>query len=503
MWLTTLFLFALLLVLLWAYSAHRQSYWAKRRVPTFPKTLPLIGHLSHMMSKKRQRWEYIDEVYRKHGGSTFCGYYEFLQPILLVGDPELAKLILIKDFDHFVDRRTFTFPLEEDDVGNHFLTNATGAHWKGIRSVLSPSFTSGRLKGMFPLVADKADKLVDYLLKLREEKGASSFALKKTFGLYTLEVIASCAFGMESGTMEDEDSLFNQNVAKFSKIGPLRMLKFILFMAAPKLCQLLRIRFIQDEMIFFMDVVKESMAQRKAGLYRGDFLDLMMEAQVDQENPSSKMPKYPLTEKIIVANSVLFILAGFDTTATTISFVAFLLAKYPEVQQKLRKELNGLIQEPSEMTYQGIMEAKYLDACLSETLRMYSPAHFTERQCTKEYKLPGTDVVIAPKTVVSIPIHSIHHDERYWSDPEEFRPERFMPENAGEIKSGTYIPFGVGPRNCIGMRFAQMESKLIIAKLLLNFELSCVPGSEDLELSRQLGLMRPSDTLEIAFKPLR
>lgn len=503
MWLTALCLFVLLLVLLWAYSHHRLSYWAKRGVPTFPGAWPLLGHMGHLMSKKKQRWEYIDEVYRKHGGSTFCGYYEFLQPILLIGDPELAKLILIKDFDHFVDRRNFTFPTEEDDVANHFLTNATGSHWKGIRSVLSPSFTSGRMKGMFPLVADKADKLVDYLLKLREEKGASTFVLKKTFGLYTLEVISSCAFGMESGTMDDENSLFNQKVAEFSKIPPLRLLKFILFMAAPKLCYFLRMKFIQEEMIFFMDVVKASIAQREAGLYRGDFLDLMMEAQVDQANPLSKIPKYPLTEKIIVANSVLFILAGFDTTATTLSFVAFFLAKYPEVQEKLRKELRELIQEHSEINYRGIMEAKYLDACLSETLRMCSPAHFAERQCTKEYKLPGTDVVIPPKMVVSVPIHSIHHDERYWSDPEEFRPERFLPENKDEIKSGTYLPFGLGPRNCIGMRFAQMESKVMIAKLLLNFELSCAPGSEELEFHKQLGLMRPSDTLEIAFKPLK
>ncbi|XP_068202510.1 cytochrome P450 9e2-like [Palaemon carinicauda] len=502
MWMTTLFLFVLFLVLVWAYSRHCYSYWTKRGVPSFPRPLPVLGHVSYMMSKKTPRWEYVDEMYKKHGGSTFCGLYEFFKPLLMIGDPELAKLILIKDFDHFVDRRNFTFTTDTDDVANHFLTNATGSHWKGIRSVLSPSFTSGRMKGMFPLVADKAEKLVDYLKKQRKEKDSSTFLLKKTFGLYTLEVIASCAFGMESGTMDNEDSIFNQKVAALVNVRPLRLMKLMLFFFAPKFCQLLGLTFVQEEMFFFVDVVKEAIAQREAGLYRGDFLDLMLEARENLEDPTSKTPKYPLTEMIIVANSVLFILAGFDTTATTLSFVAFLLAKNPEAQEKLREELRGLIKEHGELNYQGIMGAKYLEACFSETLRLYSPAHVTERQCTKEYKLPGTELVIPREMVVSIPIHSIHHDERFWPEPEEFRPERFLPENKDDIKTGTYLPFGLGPRNCIGMRFAQMEAKLIIAKILLNFELSCAPGFEQMQFNTDPGIMRPSNEFEVAFKPL-
>lgn len=257
-----------------------------------------------------------------------------------------------------------------------------------------------------------------------------------------------------------------------------------------------------ESMSFFIDVVKESITQREAGLYRGDFLDLMLEAREDQQNPSGKLPKYPLTDMMIVANSVLFILAGFDTTANTLSFFAFLLAKHPEIQKKLREEIKENVDEKGELTYQGIMEAKFLDACLSETLRMYSPAHVTERQCTKEYKVPGTDVVIQPKMIVAVPINSIHHDERYWPEPEEFRPERFLPENKEDIKSGTYLPFGLGPRNCIGMRFAQMEAKLAIAKILLDFELSCVLGHEEVSFGTVPGIMRPSDELSIAFNPL-
>lgn len=499
MWLTTLALVAIVLLLSWAYSKYRHNYWASRSVPTVPGSLPFLGHV-HKFMRKSRAWEYVDEVYKKHGGSTFCGFYEFLKPNFLIGDPDLAKAIFIKDFDYFVDRRNFKFTYGKDDIFNHFLTNATGSHWKGVRSVLSPSFTSGRMKGMFPLVGQKADALVKYIHKQTQD--TSSLVLKKTFGHYAMEVIASCAFGMESGAFEDENSLFSLKVADLFKFRAVVMLKTIIFMMFPKLFQFFKISIMQESMSFFIDVVKESITQREAGLYRGDFLDLMLEAREDQQNPSGKLPKYPLTDNMIVANSVLFIMAGFDTTANTLSFFAFLLAKHPEIQKKLRKEIKENVDGKGELTYQGIMEAKFLDACLSETLRMYPPAHVTERQCTKEYKVPGTDVVIQPKILVGVPIYSIHHDERYWPEPEEFRPERFLPENKEDIKSGTYLPFGLGPRNCIGMRFAQMEAKLAIAKILLDFELSCVSGHEEVSFGTVPGIMRPSDELSIAFNPL-
>ncbi|KAK8735019.1 hypothetical protein OTU49_005785 [Cherax quadricarinatus] len=130
-----------------------------------------------------------------------------LKPKLMIADPELVKAVLIKDFDHFVDRRIFNLTSDRDEIINEMLTQATGTHWKGIRSVLSPSFTSGRMKGMYPLVEQKADALLDYIHKKLKTK--TSIKLKKCFGLYTLEVISSCAFGMDTNSLRDGHSTFN------------------------------------------------------------------------------------------------------------------------------------------------------------------------------------------------------------------------------------------------------------------------------------------------------
>lgn len=231
------------------------------------------------------------QVYKNHGGSRFVGFYEMHKPMLMVGDPELVKAVLIKDFDHFVDRRTVTLTAERDEIFKDMLTQATGNHWKGIRSVLTPTFTSGRMKRMFPLVGVKANDLIDYIH--REIKSKSAVPIKKCFGLYTLEVISSCAFGMETNSLTQGISVFFTMVQKLFSVNPSRMLKFVLFLIFPTIFKVLKIGFAQPELEYFKDIVAETMKQReKTEERRGDFLDIMMEARENQEKPATKTPKY-------------------------------------------------------------------------------------------------------------------------------------------------------------------------------------------------------------------
>lgn len=486
----------------WAYSKYRHSYWWASGVTTAPGSLPFIGHTHKLLSRKLPRWLFIDQVYKNLGDSKFCGFYEQLKPSLMVAEPDLVKTVLIRDFDHFVDRRRVKFTSERDEIFNQLLSRASGDHWRSLRSILSPNFTSGRMKGMFNLVALKADALLDYIN--RKLKTQPMITLKRCFGLYTLEVISSCAFGMETNSLADENSVFNTMTENLYKpLTTAMRIKYILFRMCPQFCEALKINFTQPEIDFFKEVVKEALEQREKGGHRGDFLDLMMEARDNnKKEPAIGSLKYPVTNSTVAAQSVLFLLAGYDTTANALCFTTFLLAQHPEQQQRLRQELKELILRHDTFTYQAIMDASYLDACISESLRLYPPAHFTERQCTKQYRLPGTDVVVPRNTMVFVPIWSLHHDPRYWSQPSAFLPDRFLPENRDKVVSAAYLPFGLGPRNCIGMRFALMEAKLALAKVFLEYEVSCVPGQEQLILSQQLGLMRPSSDLSLVFTPL-
>lgn len=213
-----------------------------------------------------------------------------MSPHLMVGDIELVKAVLVRDFDHFVDRRAFKLTTEQDEIWNEILTMTTGDHWKGIRSVLSPSFTSGRLKNMFPLVEEKADALVSYIH--RRIKTEHSVNLRETFGLYALEVTSSCAFGMETNSLADGSSIFNDKAKKLTKGSLLALLKFMLFTVFPWVFRIFKISVTSPETPFFKRVVEETIKKREEGGARGDFLDLMMEARQEQRDPNAKAPKY-------------------------------------------------------------------------------------------------------------------------------------------------------------------------------------------------------------------
>jgi cytochrome P450 len=245
-------------------------------------------------------------------------------------------------------------------------------------------------------------------------------------------------------------------------------------------------------------IARDAIQAREQGIHRGDFLDLLLEARESSEGSERggdqrSTKKVALKDSTIVAQSILFLLAGFDTTATTLSFVAALLARNPACQRALRDELRDKVKdnENGKLSYQDIMECKYLDAVLSETLRLFPPAHVIERKCTKDYPIPDSCVTVKKDMYVSFPVYSLHHDERYFPEPEVFKPSRFLPENKGDIASGTYLPFGVGPRMCIAERFARMESKLVLADVVLNFELSVPAGSGEIKLEKRPGILRP------------
>ncbi|XP_042886029.1 cytochrome P450 3A7-like [Penaeus japonicus] len=498
----TWLLAGLVLVLAWAYSRWKHSYWSSRGVPT-PPFLPFIGHL-HKTALLKKRYTFDMEAYYNYGGSKFCGLYSFHKPCLLVGDPELLKHIFVKDFDCFTGKKPLKLT-KRDRVITDTLVLKTGEEWKRLRSIMSPTFSSGRMKGMFPLVCQKADDLVSFCL--REARTKSSLDMKHNFGRFTLDTIASCAFGIECNAFGEEKSAFCEKVDAFFKISTASAMRKVFVSLAPQIANAFNIQFSSPTTSFFEEVALKTIAARKKGSRRGDFLDLLLETQSpsdgdkDPGNQSSKS-KQGLDDPTIVSQCVVFLIAGYGTTASALSYTAFLLAKYPEAQERLRRELHEVVEEHGDVTYQGIMEAKFLDACIMETLRLYPTSVYLERMCERNYRIPGTDLTIAPGTVVSCPVWTVHRDPKYWPEPEEFRPERFLPENKANIANFTHMPFGVGPRNCIAQRFALMEAKIALAKLLLASDLRLAPGCENVTVSFGFGSHTPK-AVNLILKPLK
>lgn len=209
-----------------------------------------------------------------------------LKPSLLIGDPDLLKQILVKDFDHFTDRRVFNSNNEEDKVMNEALSQKNGEEWRILRSVMTPAFTTGKMRSMFSLIYEKADTLVSYLL--RESEKHAFLDMKEKFGRFTMDTIASCAFGIECNSIENDDAEFPKKANAFFTMPLSRMMKFIFVIMFPKLFLVLKIRLNPPETTFFANVARQTIALREKGQKRGDFLDLMLESRDNSENENSK-----------------------------------------------------------------------------------------------------------------------------------------------------------------------------------------------------------------------
>ncbi|CAH2049424.1 unnamed protein product, partial [Iphiclides podalirius] len=208
---------------------------------------------------------------------------------------------------------------------------------------------------------------------------------------------------------------------------------------------------------------------------RKDFMDLILELRqkgnIEGKNfGDDKLNSVELTESVIAAQSFVFYVGGYGTSATTITYMLYELAKNPHIQDRVVAEIDEVLARYNgEISYEALSELTYMDQTFSETLRKYPIIDPLQRNAQSDLKLPGTNVTIRKGQTVLVPLWAIHRDPKYYPNPEKFDPERFLPENEQNRHPCAYMPFGTGPRKCIGTRFAKVQSKVCITKLLSKF----------------------------------
>lgn len=177
--------------------------------------------------------------------------------------------------------------------------------------------------------------------------------------------------------------------------------------------------------------------------------------------------KNSITKDEIAGQGIIFFLAGYDTTNSTFCHMMYNLVKYPHWQEKLFEELS---KQKDEMNYDLLRSLPLLNAFINETLRFHPPLLTVQRTAIEETTFLDTGIKIPARTSIIFHPYVIHHDPEYFPDPEKFMPERFIGENSAE-NNIAFMPFGVGPRLCVGMRFAQNELRAGLSKFILNYRL--------------------------------
>ncbi|XP_017084417.2 probable cytochrome P450 6d5 [Drosophila eugracilis] len=474
--------------LLYVYLKYTFSYWDRKGFPSTGVSIP-FGALDSVTKGKRSFGLAIYDMY-KATKEPVVGLYLTLRPALLVRDAQLAHDILVKDFSKFHDRGVYVD--EENDPMSAGLFQMEGANWRALRTKLTPSFTSGKLKAMFETSDSVGDKLVSTIKADLPETGSKEIDIKSLMSTYAIDIIATSIFGLDVDSFADPNNEFLAISKKINRLNFQDIVRGAALFLYPGLEKFfVRIGWKQEANEMMRELAHRTVDLReKNNIVRKDLLQLLLQlrnqGQVNTDDnvwtaESTKNGVKSMSKDLIAGQLFLFYAAGFETTASTASFTLYELTQNPEVMEKAKEDVHNAIEKNGgKLNYDAIADMKYLEACIMETARKYPALPFLNRICTQDFSVPDSNKVIKKGTQIIISLLGMHLDSEYFPDPISYQPERYLEDNKNYNKAA-YMPFGEGPRMCIGARMGKVNVKIAIAKVLSNFDLEIRKEKQEIE----------------------
>lgn len=399
--------------------------------PSFPLgSMNGVGRTVHLVDRTQE----IYDAFKKR--DKIAGFYMLLKPTIMLLDLDLIKNVLIKDFHNFTDRGVYSNK-DSDPVSAHMFA-LEGAEWKFIRTKLSPTFTTGKIKAMFGTVVETSEQLVK---AIDSEK---VFEVRDLCNRYICDVIGSVAFGLDCEALKNDSSELLKAGERVFHMKGLDFARFFFVNSFMELSKALNMRLMSAECSnYFIETVREAIKYREENnIHRPDFLNSLIQLKNTGTLDGEKVDDdKKLTFNQIVAEAFLFYFAGIETSSTTMSFALLELAINRDVQSKVRDEVKKTLEKyDGKFTYESVAEMTYLNQVFNETLRKYATVGTLTRVAKNDYKVPETNHVIPAGTQLFIPVFAIHRDEglklitlktksvcnvlsfRYLSKPLEIRP---------------------------------------------------------------------------------
>ena len=385
------------------------------------------------------------------------------------------------------------------------LITSKGENWARNRKLLTPAFHFAILE---PYVDVYQDCLETLVRKWSDSaRNSQPVLLFKTMTVLSLDIILRCAFSYSSGCQEtDKKHPYCEAVHELCKLACTRCLNPLYFsdwmysLSSPgrrsrHLCKLVHNRaekvIRERRRALKLDDTETPIARKevfsavaKQGRYL-DFLDILLSAEDEEGNG--------LTDLEIRDEVDTFMFAGHDTTASGSSWTLYCLARYPEHQEKVRDEVRRVLEGRERLEYKDLKQLQYTQLCIKEAMRLYPPAANIMREADHDIDVCGHTI---PKGVhICLYIHTVHRHPDVWENPDEFDPLRFHPDSGSKLDPYAYIPFSAGPRNCIGQNFAIDEMKVVVATIVLKFNLSYT--HTDRPSITPCGVARPEEDFQV------
>uniref|UniRef100_A0A3P9MKA4 Cholesterol 24-hydroxylase n=1 Tax=Oryzias latipes TaxID=8090 RepID=A0A3P9MKA4_ORYLA len=462
-------LFILLLVAFLGFCLYiKYTHMKYDHIPGPPRDSFLLGHSptflrimkdGGVLQDKLLEWaEIYGPVYR-------VNVLHFV--LVNVTCPDTTKEILMSSKhpkDKFLYKKLF-YLFGQRFLGNGLVTARDHEMWYKQRRIMDPAFSSLYLRGLMGTFNETAEKLMERLSEIADNNMEAN--MLHLVNCVTLDVINKVAFGVDLDFLNTK-SPFPKAIETCLK-GMTYYVRDSFFEFKPKNRPF--VKEVREACRLLRSTGAKWVNERKTAMQNGeevpkDILTQIIKTSAAEEKMTEE------DEEFMLDNFVTFFIAGQETTANQLAFCIMELARHPEILEELRKEVEEVIGMKREINYEDLGKLVYLSQVLKETLRLYSTVPGTSRELAEEITIDGFRIPVGTNLMFSS--YVCGRMEKFFKDPLKFDPDRFHPDAPKPYYC--YYPFALGPRSCLGQNFAQMEAKVVMAKLIQRFSWELVPG---------------------------
>ncbi|XP_069545296.1 cytochrome P450 4V8 [Brachyistius frenatus] len=474
--------------------SYLHKWFEMKPIPEVERTYPFIGNALQFKTNAGDFFNQIQCYTRDFWDAPLLKIWVGPVPFVVLFHAETVEPIVTNAI-HM--EKAYLYKFLHPWLGTGLLTS-TGNKWRQRRKMLTPTFHFSILTDFLEVMNEQAEILVE---KLEKQVGKGSFNCFSHITLCALDIICETAMGKKVYAQSNSESEYVKSVYKMSDIISRRQRKpwfwpDLLYNCfgegqehnkTLKILQSFTYKVIHEkaENLSYTDLDTDQGPKK-----RHAFLDMLLKTTYED---GSKMSHQDIQEEVDT-----FMFRGHDTTAASMNWILHLLGSHPEAHGKVQQELQevfGTSDRP--MNTDDLKKLKYLECVIKEALRLFPSVPFFARSIGEDCYINSFKV---PKGANAIIItYALHRDPRYFPKPEEFRPERFLPENSVGRPPYAYIPFSAGLRNCIGQRFALMEEKVVVASILRNFNIEACQTREELRPLGEL-ILRPEKGIWIKLE---
>ncbi|MSP69577.1 MAG: cytochrome P450 [Bacteroidetes bacterium] len=423
----------------------------------------------------------VFEKYRKKLGPTFSFYFGGTKRTIVTADPDFLQYVL-KDNNSNYEKSHIQVKrfVEFQGVG---LTNSHGDYWLRQRKLLSMGFTRSRLTEILPL---QLLVLNDFMLDFDKAAKLGPVDIREQMVKFTLRSVGKSLFG--SQMHEEELEKFAEAIAQIQSFIVKKVVQPYLmpwYIISGQNDHYQKIRREADQ------IVKNYVEKRRAaGGKESDILQLVL------DTPYKDTGEF-MSDETIMIEILQLLVAGNETSTTAATWAFYLLAKNPEHISKIRTEIETVFSD-NPIEYSGIVKLTYTSAVLDEAMRVNPPFWMIDREAIDDDEFRGMKI---PKGTTVVPyIYGVHHNEKVWQKPDKFDPSRFLSEKTAKMHSFAHIPFGGGPRVCIGQNMAKMQILLVLSAIIKKYDFELTPN-KDVGLHAMM-LLKPDGPIHMTFRKI-